>query len=151
MFASRWCQTEASSRLNPRITPRLPAHPSFRPSMPVEKAAAKVEQRDSQDARQLWTRKHQTLQLASDDVPTVPTSEACCETCCAALSLITLHWSIQPLLAASRPSTNVCSSHKKTPPPGQASLGSGKTKPRKGSRHQTHALLLAFGKAPCGF
>jgi hypothetical protein len=41
--------------------------------MPGEKAAAKVEQRDSQDARQLWTRKHQTLQLASDYVPTVPT------------------------------------------------------------------------------
>ena len=74
-----------------------------------------------------------------------------CETCCAALSLSTLHWSIQPLLAASRPSTSVCSSHKKTPPPGQASLGSGKTKPRKGSRHQTHALLLAFWKAPYGF
>ena len=70
-------------------------------------------------------------------------SEAC-ETCCAALSLSTLHWPIQPLLAASRPSTNVCSSHKKTPPPGQASLGSGKTKPRKGRRHQTHALFLAF-------
>jgi hypothetical protein len=87
----------------------------------------------------------------SDYVPTVPTSEACCETCCAALSLITLHWSIQPLLAASKPSTNVCSSHEKTPPPGRASLCSGKTKPRKGSRHQTHALLLVFRTAQCGF
>ena len=47
-------------------------------------------------------------------------SEAC-ETCCAALSLSTLHWSIQPLLATTGPSSNVCSSHEKTPPPGQAS------------------------------
>jgi len=70
-------------------------------------------------------------------------SEAC-ETCCAALSLSTLHWSIQPLHSTTGPSSNVCSSHGKTPPPGQASLASGKTKPRKGSRHQTHALFLAF-------
>ena len=85
------------------------------------------------------------MQLASDYVPTVPTLG----------SLRNLLRSIEfehLTLVHSTATGNNGTVLKRLQQPredtaasqGKAALASGKTKPRKGGRHQTHALLLAF-------